>query len=133
MSLLVWDELLMFWQSGDFRSAHDWINERWSRTVQESVEGDADHFARFLQGLAFAALAFHFAGEQNRESTELFVADGLDVLSRYPSSYAGIDIPPIIDSLAELRDLMPPPSAEQPIPAIISSVRALRFLPGAMA
>jgi hypothetical protein len=133
MHLLLWDELLVLWQSGDFRSVHDWINERWACVVQESVEADSDPFARFLQGLAFAALAFHFAGEQNRESAELFVEDSLDVLSRYPSTYAGIDTTPIIDALAELRNLMPAPDAGQPIPEIISSVRALRFLSGALA
>ncbi len=133
MSLLLWDELLVLWQSGDFRAVHDWLNERWSRVVQESAEQDADPFARFLQGLAFAALAFHFAAEQNRESTELFVEDALAVLSHYPPSYGGIVTTPIIDSLAELRDLMPGVDAGQPIPVIISSVRALNFSSGLVA
>lgn len=133
MSLFLWDELLVLWQSGDFRAVHDWINQRWFRVVQESAEADADPLARFLQGLAFAALAFHFASEQNQESAELFIEDGLNVLSHYPSSYAGIDTLPIIDALAELRDLMPATGAEQPIPTIVSSLRALRFFPGALA
>jgi hypothetical protein len=127
MSLLLWDELAALWQSGDFRGVHDWINERWSRTVQESPQGDADPFARFLQGVAFAALAFHFAEEQNSESASIFVDDGLDALSRFPRAYAGIEVSPIIDALAELRDRMPAPGTELPIPPIISSVRALRF------
>jgi hypothetical protein len=133
MSLLLWDELLVLWQSGDFRAVHDWLNERWSRVVQESAEQDADPFARFLQGLAFASLAFHFAAEQNQESAELFVEDALAVLSNYPCSYAGINTTPIIDSLAELRELMPSADAGQPIPTIISSVRALNFSSGLVA
>lgn len=127
MSLLLWDELAVLWQSGDFRGVHDWINERWSRTVQESPQGDADPFARFLQGMAFAALAFHFAEEQNGESAHIFVEDGLDVLSRFPPSYAGVEITPMVDALAELRDHMPAPDTGLPIPSVLSCVRALRF------
>lgn len=132
MSLFLWDELLILWQSGDFRAVHDWINHHWSQIVRGSVEADSDPFAQFLQGLAFSALAFHYAGEQNRESAGLFVNDGLEVLSRYPSSYAGIETTPIIDALEELRDLLPASGAEQPIPAVVSSVRALRFLSGTL-
>lgn len=127
MSLLVWDELAALWQSGDFSGVHDWINERWSRTVQESPQGDADPFARFLQGMAFAALAFHFAEEQNIESAGIFVEDGLDALSRFPPAYAGIEVPPLVDALAELRAHMPSPGSELPIPPVVSSIRALRF------
>ncbi|AXS84105.1 DUF309 domain-containing protein [Marinobacter sp. Arc7-DN-1] len=127
MSLLLWDELAAIWQSGDFRGAHDWINERWSRTVQESPQGDTDPFARFLQGIAFAALAFHFAGEQNGESAAIFVEDGLSTLSRFPLSYAGVELAPIIDALAELRHGLPAAGSGLPIPPVISGVRALRF------
>jgi len=129
MSLLVWDDLLLPWQAGDFRTVHDWLNERWARAVQGAVAGEADPFARFLQGLAFAALAFHFAGEQNRESAAIFADDGLMVLSRYPANYAGVEIPPIVDALAELQNLLSVPSPGQSIPHLVSSVRALRFAP----
>jgi hypothetical protein len=127
MNLLLWDELAALWQSGDFRGVHDWINERWARTVQESPQGDADPFARFLQGVAFAALAFHFAEVQNGESAAIFVEDGIDVLSRYPASFAGIEIAPLVDALAELRDRLPAPDTGLPIPPVVSSVRALRY------
>ncbi|MCW8827949.1 MAG: DUF309 domain-containing protein [Gammaproteobacteria bacterium] len=127
MSLLLWDELTVLWQSGDFRGVHDWINERWSRTVQESPQGDADPFARFLQGMAFAALAFHFAEEQNGESAAIFVEDGLDTLSRFPPSYAGVELSPIVDALAELRHNLPSADSGLPIPPVVSGVRALRF------
>lgn len=127
MSLLLWDELAMLWQAGDFRGVHDWINERWSRTVQESPQGDADPFARFLQGVAFAALAFHFAEEQNGESATIFVEDGLDVLSRFPPSYGGIEIAPLVDALAELHQRLPAPESGLPIPPLLFGVRALRF------
>lgn len=126
MSLLLWDEVVGLWQAGDFRSVHDWLNERWSHTVQGSPRGDADPFAQFLQGLAFAALAFHFAGEQNRESAAIFVEDGLNTLSRFPPSYAGVELTPVVDALAELRHSLPPADSGLPIPPIVSGVRALR-------
>lgn len=127
MSLLVWDELAALWQSGDFSGVHDWINQHWSRIVQEAPRGDADPFARFLQGMAFAALAFHFADQQNAESAGIFVEDAIEVLSRFPPAYAGIEVPPIVDALVELRAHMPSPDSTLPIPTIISGVRALRF------
>lgn len=127
MSLLVWDELAALWQSGDFRTVHDWINERWARTVQESPEGEADPFARFLQGLAFAALAFHFAEDQNDESATIFTEDGISVLNQFPAVYAGIEVRPLLDALGELRHQLPAPATERPIPYLESGTRALRF------
>lgn len=127
MSLLVWDEVLSAWQEGDFRHVHDWLNERWARTVREGVAGEADPFARFLQGLAFAALAFHFAGEHNRESAALFVEDGLSTLSRFPRAYAGIEITPILDALSELQRVLEIPGSGETIPTLLASRQALRF------
>lgn len=129
MSLLLWDELASLWQAGDFRGVHDWLNERWARAVQESPQGGTDPFARFLQGLAFAALAFHFAGEQNGDSAALFVDDGLAVLPRYMPSYAGIEVAPIVDALAELRDRLPTAGAGKAIPPQVAAARTLRFSP----
>jgi len=127
MSLLLWDELAALWQAGDFRGVHDWLNERWARSMQESVQGADDPFVQFLQGLAFTALAFHFAGERNFESAGIFTEDGLIVLSRYAPVYAGIEVTPLIDALAELRDTMPAPDTEMHLPPVFSGIRALRF------
>lgn len=126
MSLLLWDELAALWQAGDFRGVHDWLNERWAHTVQQSPRGDAEPLAQFLQGLAYAALAFHFAAEQNAESAGLFVEDGLDLLPRYAPAFAGIEVSPVVDALAELRAHLTPYSAI-PVPPPVSAVRALRF------
>lgn len=130
MSLLLWDEFAALWQAGDFRGVHDWLNERWAHTVEQSPRGDAEPFAQFLQGLAYAALAFHFAGEKNAESASLFVEDGLDVLPRYAPSFAGIEITPIVDALAELRGQLPAPATGSLAPPLVSAVRALRFSSG---
>ncbi len=130
MSLLLWDEVTALWQAGEYRAVHDWLNERWARTVQESPRGDADPFAQFFQGPAFAALALHFAAEQNGESAALFVEDGLERLPRYAPAFAGIEVTPLNDSLAELRDLLPSPPGGGPIPPLVSGARALRFAAG---
>ncbi len=127
MSLLLWDELAALWQAGDFRAVHDWLNERWARAVQESLRGDGDPFARFLQGLGFAALAFHFAAQHNSESAGIFVDDALEVLPRFGPAYAGVEINPIVDALVELRERLPAPESELPVSPVPSSVRALRF------
>lgn len=127
MSLLLWDELEALWQAGDFRGVHDWLNERWARSMQESPQGADDPFVQFLQGLAFAALAFHFVSERNFESAGIFTEDGLIVLSRYAPVYAGIEITPLLDALAELRDAMPASDTDLLLPPGTSSVRALRF------
>lgn len=127
MSLLLWDELAALWQSGDFRGVHDWLNERWARSMQESPQGADDPFVQLLQGLAFTALAFHFAAERNFESAAIFTEDGLAVLSRYAPVYAGIEITPLIDALAELRDAMPTSDTDRLLPPGISGIRALRF------
>lgn len=102
--LLVWDELATHWNRGDMYTVHDWINERWSRIIQESSSGERDVVARFLQALAFAALAFHFAAEQNEESAGIFVEDALGVLPGFAPAYAGLRIDPIVDGLRALKD-----------------------------
>ncbi|MFA5530862.1 MAG: hypothetical protein WDA11_09385 [Thiohalomonadaceae bacterium] len=125
--LLIWDELAALWDEGDFRTVHDWINERWSRVIQTSPQGDRDPFARFLQGLAFAALAFHFAREQNTESTRLFVDDALAVLPNFAPIYAGVELNPIIDSLHTLAAALPGDGSDMHIPERALVCGPLRF------
>jgi hypothetical protein len=102
--LLLWDELAAHWNDGDMHIVHDWINERWSRIIQESTSGERDVLARFLQAMAFAALAFHFAAERNEESAELFVEDALRTLPEFAPAYAGLHIGPILEGVRALRD-----------------------------
>lgn len=108
--LLIWDELALLWNQQDFRAVHDWLNEHWARLVQESASAERDVIAGFLQGLAFAALAFHFAREGNEESAGLFLEDALKVLPQFAPAYAGIRITPIQDALSELHSRMTLPA-----------------------
>lgn len=124
--LIIWDELAALWDEGDFRGVHDWINERWARVVQTHPEGDRQPFARFLQGLAFAALALHFARERNAESARIFVEDALEVLPRYAPQYAGIELAPIIETLHALAAALPG-AGETPLPERALLCGPLRF------
>lgn len=124
--LLVWDELQEMWSRGDFKGAHDWLNEHWSVEVKDLPDGDRQPRARFLQGLAFTALAFHFALEQNRESTGLFVHDGLQVLPSFVPSYAGIQVTPLVDALGELQATLQKPEASGFL-VVPDSGRVLRY------
>lgn len=98
-----WDELVFFWNNNDFDQAHDWLNERWGRLVQTSPIGDRDPDARFLQGIAFAALALHFTQNSNQEGARLLLDDALMVLNQYQPSHLGVKVEPILETLQTLR------------------------------
>lgn len=98
-----WDELVYFWNNNDFDLAHDWLNERWGRLVQTSPIGDRDPDARFLQGIAFAALALHFTQNSNQEGARLLLDDALMVLNQYQPSHLGVKVEPILETLQTLR------------------------------
>ncbi len=98
-----WDELRALWSARDFGAVHDWLGERWSRLIQERPEGNADRDAAFLQGLAFAALSFHFARSKNQDGARILAEDALRVLSAYEPAHAGVALAPLLESVRELR------------------------------
>jgi uncharacterized protein len=98
-----WDELAQHWNNNEFQEVHDWLNERWSKVVKASPAGDKDPDARFIQGLAFAALALYFTQDGNQEGACLLLDDALMVLSQYAPSHMGIMVEPILETLHTLR------------------------------
>ncbi len=98
-----WEELEHHWDNNDFGAAHDWLNERWAQIVKTSPAGDKDPDARFIQGLAFAALAIYFTQDNNQESARLFLDDALMVLPLYKPSHMGIMVEPVLETLHMLR------------------------------
>ena len=98
-----WDELAHHWNNNEFHLVHDWLNQRWSKLIQSSPAGDKDPDARFLQGLAFAALALYFTQNHNQEGARLLLDDALMVLPQYAPSHQGIRIEPILETLHRLR------------------------------
>lgn len=98
-----WGELQHLWNEGDFGSVHDWLNERWAHLVKDRVGGDKDTDARFMQGLAFAALALHFTQNANQDGARLLLDDALMVLPQYAPSHLGIMVEPVLETLHNLR------------------------------
>lgn len=98
-----WGELQHLWNEGDFGAVHDWLNERWAQLVKDRVGGDKDTDARFMQGLAFAALALHFTQTANQEGALLLLDDALMVLPQYTPSHLGIMVEPVLETLHNLR------------------------------
>lgn len=116
-----WDELALLWNGNNFGGVHDWLGERWSHLTQVRPDGIGDTDARFLQGLAFAALALHFTQNRNQEGAALLADDALKVLSQYLPAYRGLRVEPVMDTLAELRPLLDglAPDAECPMRPLV--------------
>lgn len=96
----------MLWNAGDFRGVHDWLGLRWNQLIQSTLNGNGDTDARFLQGLAFAALSFHFTQNQNQDGAALLADDALRSLPAFQPSYRGVEVAPILETLHALRPLL---------------------------
>jgi uncharacterized protein len=105
-SPFVWGELASLWNVGDFGGVHDWLGLRWSRLVQTRARGADDEDARFLQGLAFAALAFHFTQNRNQDGARLLADDALAVLPEYGTAHLGVETSQVLRSLRTLRPML---------------------------
>ena len=101
-----WDELAHHWNENEFHEVHDWLNLRWAQLVKDKVGGDKDPDARFLQGLAFAALAIYFTQNGNQEGACLLIDDALMILPQYAPSHLGIRVEPILETLHTLRPVI---------------------------
>lgn len=116
LSELDWREVAAMWDNNQLGQLHDWLNERWSRLVRNSILGQQDPEAEFLQALAFAVLALFFTQNQNQEGAQLLADDALMALNRYRPSYLGVAIEPIFGALQELRPLLSGLAADDPCP-----------------
>lgn len=101
-----WGELAVLWDAGDFRGVHDWLGLRWNHLIQSRPAGHADRDARFLQGLAFAALTFHFTQNQKQDGAALMADDALAMLPNYLPAYRGLEVEPVLATLRVLRPLL---------------------------
>lgn len=110
------DELETLWNGNNFGAAHDWLGERWNYLIQCRPEGAADRDAQFLQGLAFAALTFHFTQNQNQEGAAMLADDALAVLPEFLPDYRGVEIAPILETVNVLRPMLVGLEPEAPCP-----------------
>lgn len=117
LSQLDWKEVAAMWNSNDLGMLHDWLNERWSRLIRNSLLGQKDPEAEFLQGLAFATLALFFTQNQNQEGALMLIDDAQMALAKYRPRFLGVNVDPILGALAELRPLLVglAPDAECPL------------------
>lgn len=111
-----WWELAILWDAGDFHGVHDWLGLRWSHLIQSRPGGHADRDASFLQGLAFAALAFHFTQNQKQDGAVLMADDALAMLPGYLPAYRGLAVEPVLATLRELRPRLDGLDAEDECP-----------------
>lgn len=132
LSELDWGEVAARWNSNELGELHDWLNERWSRLIRNSVLGTSDPEAELIQALAFATLALFFTQNHNQEGALLVLDDALMALGKYRPSYLGIRIEPICSALEELRPLLVglAPEAECPIyPFVLPKFEYTRTAP----
>ena len=117
LSQLDWKEVAAMWNGNDLGMLHDWLNERWSRLIRNSLLGQKDPEAEFLQGMAFATLALFFTQNQNQEGALMMIDDAQMVLAKYRPRFLGVNVDPILGALAELRPLLVglAPDAECPL------------------
>lgn len=101
-----WDELELLWNANNFGAVHDWLGERWNHLIQSRPAGQEDPDALFLQGLAFAALAFHFTQNHNQDGAALLADDALAVLPQFVPVYRGMNVVPVLETLNALRPLL---------------------------
>lgn len=106
LSELDWSEVAQMWNANQLGVLHDWLNERWSRLIRNSVLGTHDPEAEFLQALAFATMALFFTQNQNQDGALLMLDDAVMALGKYRPSYLGIQIEPIYATLQDLRPML---------------------------
>lgn len=106
LTQLDWKDVAVMWNSNDLGELHDWLNERWSRLIRNSLMGARDPEAEFLQGLAFATLALFFTQNQNQEGALLLIDDAQMALAKYAPRFLGVNVAPILGALQDLRPLL---------------------------
>ena len=116
LSTIDWEDFAALWNRNDLTPAHDWLNERWSRLIRNSVLGTSDPEAEFLQGLAFATLALFFTQNRNQEGAQLVLDDALVVLGKYRPAFLGVQVDPLLAVLSDLRPLLAGLAAEDDCP-----------------
>jgi hypothetical protein len=78
---------------GLFFECHDTLEEAWS-----GVRGPSRDF---FQGLIQVAVGFYHLGNGNRPGAITLLRRALARLGRYPARYAGVELAPLRDAVAE--------------------------------
>ena len=116
LSELDWGEVAALWNNNELGTLHDWLNERWSRLIRNSILGQVDPEAELLQALAYATLTLFFTQNQNQEGALLMLDDALLALGKYRPAYLGIKVEPIYATLQDLRPMLVALAPDAPCP-----------------
>lgn len=122
-----WNELAPLWDGDNFGRAHAWLGARWNHMIQTRPLGLDDPDARFMQGLAFAAMAIYFTRNSNQQGARLVLEDALERLPEYEPAYRGVQVTPICEMLSQLKLMVADLPMEADCPVEPSFFRQLRF------
>ena len=83
---------------GDFFEAHEVWEELWHETYDDSKD--------FVQGLIQVTSAFHHFSNKNLRGARILHDSGVELLSKYPANYRGIDLAALLDRFkASFREI----------------------------
>src|SRR5437879_13755126 len=94
----------------EFFEAHEVLEDVW-RAAPAAEK-------RFLQGLIQVAVALHHYSKENRVGTRSLLARARRNLSGYPDEFGGIDLKPLMESLALWQKALEDGQPVPPLPRI---------------
>ena len=105
-----YQEGIHLFNSGSFFEAHEVLEDVW-RAAPAAEK-------RFLQGLIQVAVALHHYSKENRVGTRSLLARARRNLSGYPDEFGGIDLKPLMESLALWQEALEDGRPTPPLPRI---------------
>lgn len=94
----------------EFFEAHEVLEDVW-RAAPAAEK-------RFLQGLIQIAVALHHHGNRNLAGAQSLLHRGTRNLQDYPENFAGLEIPPLLESLQLWRSALATQDAPPPLPKL---------------
>jgi uncharacterized protein len=103
-------EGIKLFNSAEFFEAHEVLEDVW-RAAPAAEK-------RFLQGLIQVAVALHHHSKENRVGARSLLARARRNLSGYPDKFGGIDLKPLLKSLARWQAALEDGRSTPPLPRI---------------
>src|SRR5213083_3575146 len=103
-------EGIKLFNSAEFFEAHEVLED--VRRAAPAAE------KRFLQGLIQVAVALHHYSKENRVGTRSLLARARRNLSGYPDEFGGIDLKPLMESLALWQEALEDGRPTPPLPRL---------------
>ena len=103
-------EGIKLFNSAEFFEAHEVLEDVW--------RGAPAAEKRFLQGLIQVAVALHHHSKENRVGARSLLARARRNLSGYPDEFGGINLKPLMESLARWQKALEDAHPVPPLPRI---------------